>query len=78
MAASDLSLKGNFTRFAAMLCTMFPVAPLNQCFSNGGICTTGGMQRVMWWYVKLFGNYNFFHNSILNMLITLLKLFKCI
>ena len=29
-------LKGNTMRFAVILHTKFPVAPLDQCFSNGG------------------------------------------
>ena len=43
--ASDMCLKGNIMRFAAILHMKFPVAPLVQCFSNGGICTTGSTLR---------------------------------
>ena len=49
-------LKGNTARFAVILHTKFPVAPLDQCFSNGGKCTTGGKQRVNWRFMKLFEN----------------------
>jgi len=49
---------------------------LEQCFSISGRHTVVGLQRVIWWYVTLFGNYTVFCNSVLKMLITLLKLFK--
>ena len=48
--------RGNTMRFAAILHTKLPVAPLGQCFSNGGMCTTGGMLRVNWRYMKLLEN----------------------
>jgi hypothetical protein len=51
---------------------------LEQCFLISGTHTAVGLQRVIWWYVTLFGNYNVLRNSILKMLIILLKLFKCI
>jgi hypothetical protein len=37
---------------------------------------TGGTQRVLWWYATLFQQYDVFHNSVLKVLIPLLKLFK--
>jgi len=49
-----------------------------QGYSFGGTHTTVGTRRIVWWRATLFGNYSVFHNSILNMLIILLKLFKCI
>jgi len=32
---------------------------LEQCFSKGGMCTTGGTWMVAWWYVKKCKNYFF-------------------
>ena len=49
-----------------------------QCFSIGGMHSTAGTQRVVWLYVTVFWNHDVFHNSILKVLIPLLKLFKCI
>ena len=49
---------------------------LEQCFSINGRHTVVGLQRFIWWYVTLFRNYNVFCNSVLKMLLTLLKLFK--
>jgi len=33
---------------------------------------------IVWWYMVLFGNSSVFQNSVLKMLVTLLKLFKYI
>ena len=55
MVASDMPERKHreiccYTAYEISCCT------LDQCFSNGGTCTTGGKQKVNWRSMKLFEN----------------------
>lgn len=49
--------------------------PLGQCFAAGGMHTTGGTLRVIWWYTKLFWQLPFLHNSVQKILIAWLRVY---